>query len=137
MVDINTLFEPSTEEEREEDKIARLVLSIQFALQKSMNNNCVSQKELAQRLGVSPARVSQILSSEGTNLTLRTIGRIAHALGEDFELVTKRDVKALMEKKRARQFTEVRRAYKNERRDPWHDASKPANRNSQFLFEAV
>jgi transcriptional regulator with XRE-family HTH domain len=38
-------------------------------------------------LGMSPARVSQILSSNGPNLTLKTIARIAHALGEDFELV--------------------------------------------------
>ncbi|MCU1622073.1 MAG: helix-turn-helix protein [Frankiales bacterium] len=40
----------------------------------------ISKKELAGRLGVSQGRVSQILSGE-ENLTLRTVGALAWALG--------------------------------------------------------
>jgi len=50
---------------------------------------------LADRLGVSTARVSQYLSAHGRNLTLKTLGRIAHALGEDFEFVAVHDLREL------------------------------------------
>jgi transcriptional regulator with XRE-family HTH domain len=44
----------------------------------------ISQAELAERLGMSEARVSKILSGS-QNLTLRTIARLAFALGVRFE----------------------------------------------------
>ncbi|MCE8457974.1 hypothetical protein, partial [Rhodovulum sulfidophilum] len=43
------------------------------------------------RLKMTPARVSQIFSSKGANLTLKTIARIQHAIGEEFELRRKSD----------------------------------------------
>lgn len=45
----------------------------------------LSQKELAQRLGVSAGRVSQILSG-AENLTLRSLGALGWALGIRFNL---------------------------------------------------
>lgn len=45
----------------------------------------MSRKELASRLGVSPARVSQILSGE-ENLTLRSLAALAWALGLRIDL---------------------------------------------------
>ncbi|MCK9518033.1 MAG: helix-turn-helix domain-containing protein [Dehalococcoidia bacterium] len=39
----------------------------------------VSRSELAERLGVKPPRVTQILAGSG-NLTLRTLAHVAHAL---------------------------------------------------------
>ena len=42
----------------------------------------VSQKELAERLGKSKASISRLLS-DGRNLTLRSFGRILHALGRE------------------------------------------------------
>lgn len=45
----------------------------------------LSQKELAQRLGVSAGRVSQILSG-AENLTLRSLGALGWALGVRFDL---------------------------------------------------
>lgn len=80
------------DEDRLEYAIDALVMSVQFALQKAMHENCISQKELATRIGVSPARVSQILSKEDGNLTLKTIGKISDALGEEFELFSLRDI---------------------------------------------
>lgn len=46
------------------------------------------RKELARRLGVSPGRVSQILSGE-ENLTLRSLGALGWALGVRFQLTPK------------------------------------------------
>lgn len=79
--------------EEEAYAIESLVFSVQVALQKAMNRKGVTNKELAERLGMTPARVSQVFSSNGPNLTLKTIARIAHALGEDFELVRKEDIR--------------------------------------------
>lgn len=45
----------------------------------------LSQRELADRLGVSEGRVSQLLSGR-QNLTLRTLGALGWALGVRFEL---------------------------------------------------
>lgn len=81
--------------ERRDYCIESLALSVQFALQKSMNANCISKKELAERLGVSPARVSQYLASDAVNLTLKTIGKIADALGEEFEMFSITDINEL------------------------------------------
>lgn len=72
--------------------IDALTMSVQFALQKAMRENCISQKELSNRLGVSAARVSQILAKDAENLTLKTIAKIADALGEEFELMSRSDV---------------------------------------------
>lgn len=77
--------------EEEAFAIEALVFSVQIALQKAMNKRGATNKDLAERLGMTPARVSQIFSSKGANLTLRTIARVAHALGEEFELIEKYD----------------------------------------------
>jgi len=86
----NELLGPQKSEE-EAFAIEALVFSTQVALQKAMNQKGVGNKELSERLGMSPARVSQIFSSNGPNLTLKMIARIAHALGEDFELIRRED----------------------------------------------
>ncbi|MGH3212181.1 MAG: helix-turn-helix transcriptional regulator [Trebonia sp.] len=50
-----------------------------------MSENKISRADLAQSLGVSPGRVSQILSGD-ENLTLRTLSSVAAALGAEIEL---------------------------------------------------
>ncbi|MFP5509809.1 MAG: helix-turn-helix domain-containing protein, partial [Alphaproteobacteria bacterium] len=67
------LLGPQSEGEKEAFAIEALVFSVQIALQKAMQKNGVTNKELAERLGMSPARVSQVFSSNGPNLTLKTI----------------------------------------------------------------
>lgn len=47
----------------------------------------VSQSELAQRLGVSKGRVSQLLNNPG-NLTLKQMVKVARALGQKVSVVT-------------------------------------------------
>lgn len=58
----------------------RFRAQLQAALHNLMGAKGVSQRELADRLGVSEARVSQMFSSAG-NLTVRTVGEVFHALG--------------------------------------------------------
>lgn len=43
----------------------------------------ISQNELAQRMGCTPANASRMLSSRG-NMTLSTLDRISVVLGHDF-----------------------------------------------------
>ena len=50
-----------------------------------MSQHKVSRADLAQAMGVSPGRVSQILSGE-ENLTLRTLSSLIGALDADLEL---------------------------------------------------
>jgi transcriptional regulator with XRE-family HTH domain len=50
-----------------------------------MSENKISRADLAQAMGVSPGRVSQILSGD-ENLTLRTLSSVAAALGAEIEL---------------------------------------------------
>jgi transcriptional regulator with XRE-family HTH domain len=49
-----------------------------------MREHKVSRADLAGAMGVSPGRVSQILSG-GENLTLRTLGSVVSALGAKLE----------------------------------------------------
>jgi hypothetical protein len=50
-----------------------------------MSEHKVSRSDLAQSMGVSPGRVSQILSGD-ENLTLRTLSAVAAALGAEIGL---------------------------------------------------
>lgn len=99
------LLGPQHQGEEEAFAIEALVFSVQIALQKAMQKHGVTNKVLAERLGMSPARVSQIFSSNGPNLTLRTIARIQHALGEEFEFLSMSDVQAPKPKMDLKSFT--------------------------------
>jgi predicted XRE-type DNA-binding protein len=50
-----------------------------------MSEHKISQAELAHSMGVSPGRVSQILSGD-ENLTLRTLSSVASALGAEIDV---------------------------------------------------
>lgn len=90
---INSLLGPKSAEELETFAIEDLVFEVQIAIQNAMNSSCTNQKELAERLGISPARVSQLFAASGSNLTLKTIAKVLHALGENLEVRLKSDVK--------------------------------------------
>ena len=59
-----------------------LIADVQVAIHNLMLDRGVSRADLARALGVSDARVSQMFSDAAPNLTLRTIARIFHVLGE-------------------------------------------------------
>ncbi|WP_413719219.1 helix-turn-helix domain-containing protein [Silicimonas sp. MF1-12-2] len=104
---INSEFLGPQKGEEEVYAIEALVFSTQVALQRAMNRKGVSNKELAERLGMTPARVSQIFSTNGPNLTLKTIARIAQALGEDFEFVRKQELRTSLPEEKAKGFRSV------------------------------
>lgn len=124
------------DEDRLDYNIDALTMSVQFALQKAMRENCISQKELSNRLGVSAARVSQILAKDAENLTLKTIAKIADALGEEFELISRSDIDDL--KCRAKKDTQHSAAnvylLSRSHRHGWVDQSAA---NDRFSVEQV
>lgn len=127
MVDLTKFLEEYSGNSSQENVVEALVLSVQIALQKAMTANCVSQKELASRLGVSAARVSQVLSADASNLTIKTIGRIAHALGEDFEFVTREQAKRAFAKEPRPTFQKLERLDRRSHKDVWHDHTANIN----------
>lgn len=74
------LFGPKTESEVEEFAVQDLIFDVQMLLQAKMKSNGVAQAELAKRLSLSAARVSQLFSDDGGNMTLATLAKMAHAL---------------------------------------------------------
>jgi len=63
-----------------------LVVDVQIFLHNLMEEKGMSRANLAKAMGVSRARVTQMLSDECQNLTVRLLARAAHALGEAVEL---------------------------------------------------
>lgn len=121
---------PMDEAERIDLVAGGLAVSVQLALQKAMVRGGVSQKELAERMGVSPARVSQYLSAHGRNLTLQVLGRIAHALGEDFEFVALHDLRELKAQAKGKERQVLHRlavAYDDDW-NPWTDLTANTNK---------
>ncbi|MGK2858975.1 MAG: helix-turn-helix domain-containing protein [Thermoanaerobaculia bacterium] len=62
-----------------------LSIGVTEQIARAMDERGVNRTELARRLGVSKARVTNLLGGS-TNLTLRTLAAIAVALGCDIEL---------------------------------------------------
>ena len=58
-----------------------LILEVQMAIQRELNERGMSQKALAEKLGVGESYVSQMLGDSARNLTLRTVARVLKALG--------------------------------------------------------
>ena len=60
-----------------------LIADVQFALHNLLAKKEVSRAELARRMNVSDAYVSQMFRDHARNLTLKTIARIFRAVDED------------------------------------------------------
>lgn len=57
-----------------------LVLGICEAIAQRMEQQNITKADLARRLQVSPAHISQLLDADSTNFTLKTLAKIATAL---------------------------------------------------------
>jgi len=78
---------------------ARAEVRVIALLHRAFEASDISQKELAQRVGVTEGRVSQVMRSEG-NLRVTTVARYLRALGYRFNLTAvpvDRSVKPLRE----------------------------------------
>jgi transcriptional regulator with XRE-family HTH domain len=75
-------------EARTEEELSRLITRLTNEIDWYMRARKLTRTDLAGRMGVSPGRVSQILSG-GENLTLRTLAGVASALDAHFDLELK------------------------------------------------
>lgn len=72
----------------------RFLLLVQARIQELLEDKGLRYRDLAHRLGVSEARVSQMLGDDAVNLTIRTVARIYHQLGETPVLYGERELAA-------------------------------------------
>jgi transcriptional regulator with XRE-family HTH domain len=72
-------------EARVDEELSRLITQVTNEINWHMREHNLTRADLASRMGVSPGRVSQVLSG-GENLTLRTLASLATALGTQFDL---------------------------------------------------
>ena len=72
-------------EARVDEELSMLVTQLMNEINWHMRERGLTRADLAGRMGVSPGRVSQVLSG-GENLTLRTLASLATALDARFEL---------------------------------------------------
>jgi transcriptional regulator with XRE-family HTH domain len=75
-------------ENRIDAELSRLITQVTNETDWHMREQGLTRADLAGRMGVSPGRVSQVLSG-GENLTLRTLATLAAALDAGFELQLK------------------------------------------------
>jgi transcriptional regulator with XRE-family HTH domain len=62
------------------------VVDVQSFLQQLMIEKGFNRVQLAEAMGVSRARISQIFSDDCKNLTIRLLARVVHALGDQPEI---------------------------------------------------
>ncbi|WP_043347595.1 helix-turn-helix domain-containing protein [Beutenbergia cavernae] len=74
-----------TEQSELERSAARLAVDAVATMNRARETACVSQRDLAHRLGVGESRVSQILNGDG-NVRMATLARVLRALGYGVQL---------------------------------------------------
>jgi transcriptional regulator with XRE-family HTH domain len=79
---------PKAVEQRLDRELFDLVTRLTNEIDWYMRERGLSRADLAHRMGVSPGRISQILSG-GENLTLRTLASVAAALDARFDIELK------------------------------------------------
>lgn len=85
---MNEKFDPATIEAEE-----NLLIDFQFLLQEAVTHHGVTLSQLAEKAGVSKARISQIMSPEA-NPTIKSMARLFHALGESVGVSRKTNAEA-------------------------------------------
>src|SRR5258708_12045823 len=68
-----------------DEELSRLVTQLTNEITVHLREHGLTRAELAGRMGVSPGRISQVLSG-GENLTLRTLAALSTALDAQFDL---------------------------------------------------
>ena len=71
-----------------DEQLSSLITQVTNEINWYMSQRKLTRADLASRMGVSPGRISQVLSG-GENLTLRTLASLAVALDGQFELELK------------------------------------------------
>lgn len=79
MAKIHGLHELEIEDQLAEE---RFLLLVQMQIRRLLKAKQLKYRDLSKRIGVSEARISQMLGDDPTNLTIRSVARIYHQLGE-------------------------------------------------------
>ena len=85
---LRNLFDEEVRQLRASDaeyQAAELELAVVAAIREDMATKGITQAQLANKLGVTRAYVSRLLNEDGCNLTLRTLAKLAAALGAKVE----------------------------------------------------
>ncbi len=98
------------------------LMDFQFAVIKAMREKNISKSELAEKLGISKARMSQMLSSDA-NPTLKVVGRIIAALDLQTKYVGKHHVEAQQVAPKEKSFDWLLSDFKNSGM-VWHNDNK-------------
>ena len=72
-------------EARVDEELSLLVTQLMNEINWHMRERGLTRADLASRMGVSPGRISQVLSG-GENLTLRTLAALSTALDAQFDV---------------------------------------------------
>lgn len=96
--DYSSQLGPRTDTEAEEFAVEELIADVQYAISLVMEDQKVSRAALAKNLGRSESTVSRALDGRA-NLTLKTIAKIFHALGDKFH-VSSRHLKEMEEQEK-------------------------------------
>ncbi|NTE81585.1 helix-turn-helix transcriptional regulator [Agrobacterium tumefaciens] len=105
------------------------LMDFQFAVIDAMREKKISKAELADKLGISRARVSQMLSSEA-NPTLKVVGRALAALDLEAKYVRKAKMQALNTPAKGYDWDEVSRHWEIDfaeirpKQQAWHNDNK-------------
>src|SRR6218665_1621029 len=75
-------FGPKNAGEEVEFAVERFRAEIQYAILRAMKEEGISQAQLAERVGYSPATISQFLDDDA-NLTVESIAKLFLALGRE------------------------------------------------------
>ena len=65
-----------------------LVVDVQSFIHRMMTDKGMSRTQLADAMGVTKARVTQIFSDECKNFTIKLLARAVHAMGEQVEVTS-------------------------------------------------
>jgi antitoxin component HigA of HigAB toxin-antitoxin module len=68
-----------------DEELSRLITQLTNEITVHLREQGLTRAELASRMGVSPGRISQVLSG-GENLTLRTLAALSTALDAQFDV---------------------------------------------------
>lgn len=77
-----------------EERLAeeRFVFLTQALIQRELNKRGLKYRDLARKLGVSEARISQLMGDSAINLSVRTVGRILYRLDETGVVMTQKEL---------------------------------------------
>jgi transcriptional regulator with XRE-family HTH domain len=135
-MNMNEFFGLDTEKGKEALAVEALIFSVQLKVHEALAEVGMSQRELAERIGVSDSLVSQWLSRKGANLTVKTLARIFHAL-DDAVCIERRSVHE-RERAPARRNRELMSLAHGlvEKESPWQQRCSNENRAPQQVLAA-